>query len=212
MENRKDGTAAFIPGYHCQLFRSSKMPHIPLPGHLPGITGLLEYSRATAEPIRQLTQFILRGENSLSPAERELIATIVSHQNECRFCTAAHTAAADLLLGESETCEIMKQDIDATPVSDKMKSLLKIAKQLQVSGKAVTTEAISEAKANGATDPEIHDTVLIAALFCLYNRYVDGMATVAPPDPQFYKGLGQRLVDHGYNRLPTGYDHLKKEN
>lgn len=188
------------------------MPHIPLPGHLPGITGLLEYNRVTAEPIRQLTQFILRGENALSPAERELIATIVSHQNECRFCTAAHTAAADALLGESETCEIMKQDIDATPVSDKMKALLKIAKQVQISGKAVTPEAVSEAKANGATDLEIHDTVLIAGLFCLYNRYVDGMATVAPSDPQFYKGLGQRLVDYGYNRLPHGYDHLKKEN
>lgn len=188
------------------------MPHIPLPEHLPGITGLLEYSRVTAEPIRQLTQFILRAENSLTPAERELIATIVSHNNECRFCTAAHTAAADLLLGETETCEIMKQDIDAAPVSSKMKALLKIAKQVQVSGKAVTAESIANAKAEGATDLEIHDTVLIAGLFCLYNRYVDGMATVAPADPQFYTGLGQRLVDHGYNRLTNGYDHLKKQN
>ncbi|GGM99035.1 carboxymuconolactone decarboxylase [Dyadobacter beijingensis] len=188
------------------------MPHIPLPEHLPGITGLLEYSRVTAEPIRQLTQFILRGENSLSPGERELIATVVSHHNECRFCTAAHTAAADLLLGDTETCRIMKQDIDATPVSDKMKALLKIAKLVQVSGKAVTPEAVAFAKQQGATDVEIHDTVLIAGLFCLYNRYVDGMATVAPADSQFYRGLGQRLVDNGYNRLPNGYDHLKKQN
>lgn len=186
------------------------MPHIPLPEHLPGITGLLEYSRITAEPIRQLTQFILRGENSLSAGERELIATVVSHHNECRFCTAAHTAAADLLLGDTETCQIMKDDIDATPVSDKMKALLKIARQVQISGRAVTPEHIATAKANGATDVEIHDTVLIAGLFCLYNRYVDGMATVAPADPQFYQGLGQRLVDNGYNRLPNGYDHLKK--
>jgi uncharacterized peroxidase-related enzyme len=186
------------------------MPHIPLPEHLPGITGLLEYSRATAEPIRQLTQFILRGENSLSAGERELIATVVSHHNECRFCTAAHTAAADLLLGDTETCEIMKEDIDATPVSEKMKALLKIARQVQISGRAVTPEHVVAAKANGATDVEIHDTVLIAGLFCLYNRYVDGMATVAPSDPQFYQGLGQRLVDNGYNRLANGYDHLKK--
>ncbi|WAC10154.1 carboxymuconolactone decarboxylase family protein [Dyadobacter pollutisoli] len=186
------------------------MPHIPLPGHLPGITGLLEYSKHTAQPIRVLTQFLLRGESTLTPGERELIATIVSHNNECRFCTAAHTATADLLLGNTETCEIMKQDIDAAPVSDKMKALLKIAKQVQVSGRAVTPEAIAEAKVNGATDLEIHDTVLIAALFCLYNRYVDGMATVAPANPEFYQGLGQRLVDNGYNRLANGYDHLKQ--
>jgi len=188
------------------------MPHIPLPDHLPGITGLLEYSRVTAEPIRQLTQFILRGENSLTPAERELIATSVSHHKECRCCTAAHTASADALLGENETCEIMKQDIDAAPVSDKMKALLKIAKQVQVSGKAARPESVTNAKAEGATDVEIHDTVLIAGLFCLYNRYVDGMATVAPADPQFYTGLGERLVEYGYNRLPNGYDHLKKQN
>ncbi|WP_031530557.1 carboxymuconolactone decarboxylase family protein [Dyadobacter crusticola] len=188
------------------------MPHIPLPEHLPGITGLLEYSKETAHPIRLLTQFLLRGENSLTEAERELIATIVSHNNECKFCTAAHTAAADILLGETETCEMVKQDIDTAPVSEKMKALLKIAKLVQVSGQAVTPEAIEHARNAGATDTEIHDTVLIAALFCLYNRYVDGMATVAPADPQFYLGLGQRLKDHGYNRLPNGYDHLKQQN
>jgi uncharacterized peroxidase-related enzyme len=186
------------------------MPHIPLPDHLPGITGLLEYSQVTAQPIRILTQFLLRGENSLTEGERELIATIVSHQNECRFCTAAHTAAADILLGETETCKMIKQDIDAAPISTKMKALLKIAKLVQVSGRAVTPEAITYAREAGAKDTEIHDTVLIAALFCLYNRYVDGMATVTPSDPHFYLGLGQRLKDHGYNRLPNGYDHLKK--
>ena len=90
-----------------------------------------------------------------------------------------------------------------------MKALLKIAKLVQQSGKAVTKEAVSIAKAEGATDLEIHDTVLIAALFCLYNRYVDGLASVTPANPEFYEYLGERIVNHGYNRLPQGYDHLK---
>ena len=93
-----------------------------------------------------------------------------------------------------------------------MKALLTIAAQVQESGKAVTETSIKKAKDEGATDLEIHDTVLIAALFCLYNRYVDGLATVTPTQPEFYQGLGQRLKDHGYNRLPQGYDHLKKNN
>ncbi|MEO6685878.1 MAG: carboxymuconolactone decarboxylase, partial [Dyadobacter sp.] len=95
-------------------------------------------------------------------------------------------------------------------VSDKMKSLLKIAKLVQISGKAVTPEAVANAKENGASDEEIHDTVLIAGLFCLYNRYVDGLASVTPANPEFYQYLGERIVNHGYNRLPQGYDHLKK--
>lgn len=188
------------------------MPYIPLEDHLPGITGLLEYRKDTAAPIRALTQFLLRGPSTLTEGERELIATIVSYRNDCKFCTAAHTAAANVLLEEEDTTAEMKKDIGTAPLSDKMKALLIIASQVQVSGKNVTTDAIQKAKEAGATDIEIHDTVLIAALFCLYNRYVDGLATVTPTDPNFYKGLGQRLKDNGYNRLPQGYDHLKKTN
>jgi uncharacterized peroxidase-related enzyme len=186
------------------------MPYIPLEDHLPGITGLLEYRKDSAEPIRQLTQFLLRGPNTLTEAERELIATVVSSRNECRFCTSAHTAVANVLLGENETAERIKKDISSAPVSEKMKALLLIAEQVQQSGKAVTSVSIERAKAAGASDVEIHDTVLIAALFCLYNRYVDGLSTVTPTDPAFYDGLAGR-ISKSYQRSPQGYDHLKKK-
>lgn len=181
------------------------MPHLPLPEHLPGITGLLEYRLDTALPIRDLTQILLRGESSLTQGERELIATIVSSRNCTNFCEAAHTKAADLLLGESETARLVKLDFETAPVSDKMKALLNIAVLTQKSGKAVTSEAIERARQAGATDLEIHDTVLIAALFCLYNKYVDGLATVAPTDPAFYQMLGERIVERGYLHPPGGY-------
>ncbi len=186
------------------------MPYIPLEEHLPGITGLLEYDKEAAAPIRELTQILLRGESTLTEGERELIATVVSNGNQCKFCTSAHTAAADILLGENETSQQVKTSIATAQVSDKMKALLTIASMVRENGKAVTKEAIDKAKAEGATDIEIHDTVLIAALFCLYNRYVDGLATVTPANPDFYQGLGERLKNHGYNRLQQGYDHLKK--
>lgn len=186
------------------------MPHIQLESHLPGITGLLEYRRDTGQPIRDLTEILLRGPSALSRAERELIATIVSNGNECRFCTAAHTTAADMLLGEHETALRVKQDIETAPVNEKMKALLTIAKLVGKSGKLVTPAAIERAKAAGATDLEIHDTVLIAALFCLYNRYVDGMATAMPAHDNYFVTLAERLVNHGYTRLPQGYDHLKQ--
>ncbi len=186
------------------------MPHIPLPEHLPGITGLLEYRLDTALPIRELTQILLRGDSTLTLAERELIATVVSHGNACRFCTTAHTVAADLLLGESATAELVKNDPAHAPVSEKMKALLDIAKRVQQSGKRVTTEAVAKARPAGATDREIHDTVLIAALFCLYNKYVDGMASVTPDDPAYYQNLASRIVNQGYLRPGQGFDHLQK--
>lgn len=187
------------------------MPYIPLEEHLPGITGLLEYRKDTAAPIRELTQLLLRGPSTLTEGERELIATVVSNGNECKFCTTAHTAAVDRLLGESTTSACVKTDIETAPVSEKMKALLTIARQVQQSGKNVTSETVERAKKAGATDLEIHDTVLIAALFCLYNRYVDGLATRLPDKPGYYADLAERLATIGYRRLPQGYDHLKKK-
>ncbi|MGN6352607.1 MAG: carboxymuconolactone decarboxylase family protein [Parafilimonas sp.] len=177
------------------------MPYIPLSEKLPGITGLLDYRKDTALPIRQLTQILLRGESTLSEGERELIATVVSQGNECKFCTAAHSAAANILLNDDHIAEKVKTDIDTAPVSNKMKALLKIASAVGRNGRLVTEQMVAAARAEGTTDMELHDTVLIAALFSLYNRYVDGLASVTPADPAFYNRLGNILKDKGY--LPS---------
>lgn len=177
------------------------MPYIPLKENLPGITGLLDYRKDTALPIRELTQILLRGESTLSQGERELIASVVSYGNECAFCTAAHSAAADVLLNDNTIADKVKFEPDKAPVSDKMKALLAIARATQKNGKLVTKEMVDEARAQGATDMELHDTVLIAALFSLYNRYVDGLASVTPTDPAFYNRLANILKDKGY--LPS---------
>ena len=174
------------------------MPYIPLKENLPGITGLLDYRKDTALPIRELTQILLRGESTLSQGERELIASVVSYGNECAFCTAAHTATADVLLNDTTISEKVKYEPDTAPVSDKMKALLAIARATQKNGKLVTPAMVDEAKAQGATDMELHDTVLIAALFSLYNRYVDGLASVTPTEPAFYSRLAHILKDKGY--------------
>ena len=177
------------------------MPYIPLKENLPGITGLLDYRQDTALPIRQLTQILLRGKSTLTEGERELIAAVVSSGNECSFCTAAHSAITDLYFGNVAIAEETINDIAHAPVSSKMKALLVVASAVQKNGKLVTPEMVADAKNQGATDRELHDTVLIAALFSLYNRYVDGLASVTPADPDFYKRLGNILLEKGY--LPS---------
>jgi len=184
------------------------MPYIPLKENLPGITGLLDYRKDTALPIRELTQILLRGESTLSQGERELIASVVSYGNECAFCTAAHTAAADVLLNDTTISEKVKHEPDTAPVSDKMKALLAIARATQKNGKLVTQDMVDEAKAHGATDMELHDTVLIAALFSLYNRYVDGLASITPTEPAFYSRLANILKDKGYMPSENRYADL----
>lgn len=183
----------------------ANQPHVPVHEHLPGITGLLEYRLETGKPIRELTQILLRGPSTLGEADRELIATVVSHGNRCRFCTAAHTAAAALLMGESDTVEAVKRDLETAPVSEKLRALLRIASRVREGGRSVSDADVAAAREHAATDLEIHDTVLIAALFCLYNRYVDGLATVTPEDPAFYERLADRIVNRGYVRPAAGF-------
>lgn len=185
------------------------MPHIHLNNSLPGITSLLEYRKETAEPIRELTQILLKGPSTLSPAEREIIATAVSNKNECTFCTTSHTTVVNAYLGETATSELVKQNFETAPISEKLKALVAIALKVQQSGKAVTPADIERAKQNEATDLEIHDTVLIAALFCMYNRYVDGLGTTMPGEnSNYFPDLATRLTTTGYYRNKTGYEHI----
>jgi uncharacterized peroxidase-related enzyme len=180
------------------------MAYIELNNALPGITGLLENRTDTAAPIRELTQILLRGESTLTELERELIAPLVSYGNECRFCTSAHAATVVALGGSEEMLDKVFHDPENAPVSAKMRALLAIAAKVQRLGKEVNSSDIDRAKAAGATDTEIHDTVLIAALFCLYNRYVDGLGTYRPEDPAYYQRLAARLVTIGYGRPKDG--------
>jgi uncharacterized peroxidase-related enzyme len=159
--------------------------------------------------MRMLSEFLLRGPNSLTSAERELIATYTSSQNDCYFCQMGHGAAAahhmpGNLEKNLELVDQVKRDFMTAPISNKLKALLAIASQVQKGGKHVTAEDIERARNTGATDLEIHDTVLIAAAFCMYNRYVDGLATWVPKDPELYLEMGARLAKQGYVNSAVG--------
>jgi uncharacterized peroxidase-related enzyme len=178
------------------------MAHIKLPENVPGIRGPMLISPETTEPLREFVEVLLRGPNSLAPAEREMIATYVSAQNDCYYCQHSHgAAAAEYLGGNYELVDQLKRDYATAPISDKLKALLGVAGKVQQGGKLVTSDDVERARAQGATDKEIHDTVLIAAAFCMFNRYVDGLATWQPHDAAMYREMGKRLASSGY-RVP----------
>jgi uncharacterized peroxidase-related enzyme len=180
------------------------MAHISLPEDLPGISGGFAFRPETAKPMRELAHVLLHESNSLTPGERELIATYVSSQNDCYFCQTSHGAAAAAHLGGNDVVNCVKVDFESAPVSAKLKALLAIAGKVQQDGKLVTAEDVERARREGATDIEIHDTVLIAAAFCMYNRYVDGLGTWQPEDPGMYAQMGQHLAEHGYLKSSRG--------
>jgi uncharacterized peroxidase-related enzyme len=176
------------------------MAHIDLKNELPGIRGLMAYRPETAKPLNALAEILLRDDNNiLSRGERELIGAYVSYLNDCFFCQNVHGALAQHYLQcEMKDIDAVKADFTSTPLSPKMKSLLAIAGAVQKGGKQVTEALITSARTEGATDREIHDAVLIAASFCMFNRYVDGLGTTAPQDRQFYINRAPQRALEGY--------------
>ena len=176
------------------------MAHIDLGNDLPGIRGPMAYRPETAKPLNELAEILLRDDNNtLTRGERELIGSYVSGLNDCFFCHNVHGALAQHYMQcDTQYIDDIKKDYRSTRLSEKMKSLLSIAGSVQKSGRQVSALQIEDAKNAGATDKEIHDTVLIAAAFCMFNRYVDGLATWAPTERQVYIDRAARRAEEGY--------------
>lgn len=175
------------------------MPHIQTPDNIPGIRGLMNFRPDAALALNALAQALLVEASPLTRGERELIATYVSSQNECQFCMTSHGAiAAHLEENGYDLVQAVRDDYRSANISDKLKSLLQIAGKVQKGGKFVTEADIAAAREQGATDLEIHDTVLIAAAFCMFNRYVDGLGATTPDDPAFYDLIGKQRAEEGY--------------
>jgi uncharacterized peroxidase-related enzyme len=175
------------------------MAHIDLPEGLPGIRGPMAFRPETAKPLNEFAEILLRADNTLSRADREVIGTYVSYLNDCFFCQNAHGGLAQHYLQcDMPFIDSMKANPETANISEKLKALLAIAGSVQKGGKHVTPRQIERAKSLGATDMEIHDTVLISAAFCMFNRYVDGLGTSAPQDRMFYVNRAPARAEEGY--------------
>jgi uncharacterized peroxidase-related enzyme len=182
------------------------MAYIKLPEGLPGIRGAMAFRPETARPLNDLVEILLHGPNSLTPGERELIATYVSSENDCYYCQTIHGAvAAASLNGDEALVKQVKHDFHNADIPEKLKALLVIAGKVQRGGKYVTADDVARARELGATDVEIHDTVLIAAAFCMFNRYVDGLGTSQPRDEAMYRERGKWIARDGYVNVSKEY-------
>ena len=175
------------------------MAYIQVEEGVPGIRSLFQFSPETGGPLCDLAQILLRGPSPISAAERELIAAYTSHRNGCMFCMNSHAAAARCLFGDlKNVVDELLHEQNASSLTPRMKALLFIAGKVQANGKSVTPEDIESAKKAGAGDTDIHDTVLIAASFSMFNRYVDGLASLTPTGEAAYEEMGKRMSIRGY--------------
>ena len=170
-------------------------PYIKLDESFPGIVSLFIFDKETGKNLSAMGQTIMRRPRGLSVGERELIAAFVSKLNRCNFCHESHAACAAQYLDSafvSEVCQYHTSD----GISDKLRTLMHVAMDVTRLDRDLLEISMLEAKAAGATDEEIHDTVLVTAFFNMCNRYVDGLGTTfLPGQPE--EG-GKSLAKYGY--------------
>lgn len=182
------------------------MAYIELNNPMPGIVGPMMYRPETAKPLNELVEILLRHDNGLLKHERELIAAYVSHSNNCNFCHTFHGAMVKQHTGSDSIREQVMANPETAAISPKLKALLAIAGKVALGGLNVKQPDIDRARTEGASDLEIHDTVLIAAVFCACNRYVDGLGTSVPPNMEIYDQMAAMVQQNGYDtsKMPAG--------
>lgn len=175
------------------------MAHIKV-AEAPGIIGPMKSYPETAKPLNELAELLLSRETpTFSKAERETVANYVSYLNNCQFCSESHAAVADYHWNKQGLSKQVWNNLETAPITDRLKAYLRIAAKVQKSAKTVEHSDIDAAMKLGATEKDIHDAVLIAAAFCMYNRYVDGLNTFAPPrGDESYQQIGKMLAEVGY--------------
>lgn len=176
------------------------MAHVTLKDEgSPGIVGLLQTFPDTGRCLVALAEHLLRRDTpGLSMGEREIIAGYVSRLGNCEFCDLSHSEVGEAMLGRPGLVQAAVCNVETADLRPVMKALLPIAAKVQGDPKQVSNADVERARRAGASDQEIHDTVLIAAAFCMFNRYVDGLGTAVPADRSGYQEGVQRTIERGY--------------
>lgn len=194
MTMKKNVLLINLLGFYVFIF--ADRTHITVNPEIPGISALFNFRPETGNVIKKLVNILMRGESTLSQSDRQIIAAYVSWLNQCQWCCNVHSAVATHLLNMNETIvQAVKDNYETAPISEKLKAFLNIASKVQKDAKTVGSADIERARNYGATDLEIHDVVLIAAVFCMNNRYVMGLDAWTPQDPVFYVAIGKELAE-----------------
>ena len=176
------------------------MPYIPIVNELPGIIGLLETYTETGTILKTLANTLLnKHTDAFNKSERETVASYISYLNNCQFCYKSHSAIADCLCEQNGKTKEIIDNVKGNTHTDKMNSILHIAKKLHNSVQGVLQDDISLlCSMCHFTSQDINDFILIVSSFCMFNRYVDGLGTAHALTDEIYYSMGKKIAEHGY--------------
>ena len=183
------------PGLYKDLIDSARGRH----AEYSKIWDLFAFQPSFTDSLSSFSQGVLRAPATISPAMRELIAAWTSFQNECRFCTRAHAAAAAELIGSEELVQSVLSDLEASPLEEKDKAMLRFVTKVTRELPAVTAADVERVRAAGWDDEAIYFAITTCTLFNFYNRGITATG-VAEMSEEAHRQQGRHLARSGYVR------------
>jgi uncharacterized peroxidase-related enzyme len=144
----------------------------------------------------RVSEAILRGPSSLTPAQRELIGAYMSSLNSCQYCYGGHRAAAELFGIAPEAIDGLIQDLATAPIDNKLRPVLAFVKKLTLTPTRMTQADADAVFAAGWNEAALHSAIAVWCLFNFMNRLVDGHGTEA--DQASFTERGRKHVEMGY--------------
>jgi uncharacterized peroxidase-related enzyme len=114
-------------------------------------------------------------QGNLSRKAKEAIAVLVSKDNSCSYCVAAHTAALKSTGVTEEGIEVIENDIEKSDFTEKERKLITFARKANKDPNRITDEEFEVLKKTGATEPEIVEALGVMELFAAFNKFLDSL-------------------------------------
>ncbi len=161
------------------------------------IWNLFAFRPEVTAHLASFTEGVMRSPAPISAGLRELIAAYTSWTNECHFCWRSHAAVAAEMLGSEDLVHSVLVDLEASPLPEAEKALLRFARSMTKDLPQMTEQDIAELRICGWNDEAIYYTIMVVALFNFYNRWVTASGVHSVSD-EAHRLHGKRLALSGY--------------
>eukprot|EP00439_Symbiodinium_sp_Y106_P088726 s1_g1262.t1 len=181
------------------------MSHLEHTKKFKGVADVFLRDAELYGPMLKFIEAVMTRASALTVAEREIIASYVSHLNGCDFCVGVHHATLKALKTGDDILEQLTDGPRSSVIDERLKAILTFAEKLTKDPHGIGPSDFDPLRAAGWDDQAIEDAINVVSLFAYVNRLVD--ATGVKGSPDYFVTVGDMLASQGYAPLISMADH-----
>jgi AhpD family alkylhydroperoxidase len=145
---------------------------------------------------QEMTHEAMRGPSRWPIGDRELMAAFVAKNNECEWCTRAHTAVATKAYQDDTRVAAVLSDLEAAPIEEPLRATLRMLRKL-TRERAVTADDMRAVLSSGVSREQTEDALAVCFAFDSTARLANAFGFALPSREAFDAGA-KYLLARGY--------------